>query len=177
MTLVEDRVTALDVFWPAIKCVVRSVDVGKGTLTVPELGSERRVTLEVPSGTPVLIDALKAGLADLMPGQKMRVVLSPDRRKAVVIRAEGDPTEVPGQLKAIDSEGRSLLVTVLTRFSGNRRLDLRFPLGDKVRVRLEGADVALADLPAHAFVHLRLAEDRQTVMGIRAVRPAAEADE
>jgi hypothetical protein len=167
----EKAASAIEAGWPRLKAALKGVDAARSTLTVAlEFnGVDVEVAFPLPRDGVVLLDELPAGLADLEAGKEVEIELSPDKKSALAVHADGAKDDLPATLKAAEA-GR---VMILLPVEG-REVDLSLDLAKDARIRFAGKDVAAADLKPGMRVRLRLAADRRTVATVWAAEAKPE---
>jgi RNA polymerase sigma factor (sigma-70 family) len=154
--------------WPNLETIVKGVDAAKKTINIRAEGNngfEFEVPLSVAEDVEVYVDALPAGIADLATGKKIWVEFGLDKKIVEKIETEAAPDELSATFKAMDDKTVTLTIQVAGH-RDQRKIDLKFPLGDKVAYRLSGKDITAKELLANMPVRVRFADNRQTVTNI-----------
>jgi len=170
----NDKETALvevKVAWPTLDAKLKEIDAAGGKLVLAIEVNEQEFDLPFPlkPGARVVVDGLKAGLADLEPGA-VKIDFSPDKKSVVGIestQAGKSASHLPGTLKGVDANAVTVTVSV-AGFGEERKVELSLPLAKDAKARYQGKDAAVVDLKAGQRVQLKLAADRRTVVGILA---------
>jgi hypothetical protein len=163
--------------WPKLHCDFKQADAVKGTVTVVVEANDQSfdLVLQLEKDGIVKVGDLHAGLADLPTGAEVEVELTLDKKGIVSVQTDKPRGDVAAILKSVNTAKRSLLVTVEL---DDEQLDLAFDLAADAKVRIIGKDGDLSGLKEGMRVDLKLAEDRKTVVTVRAdVAPPQKRDD
>jgi ferric-dicitrate binding protein FerR (iron transport regulator) len=159
-----------------IKGRLIAVDDVKKTITVAtaEQGKDLARTFGFAEDMDLMLGGKAATLRDLTPGMAVRLKLSDDRKMIVELSGAIDAKneivpnkkgeEIKGLLKAVDLAKST--VTVVAKFKG-KNVNLSFPVLKNAPIVWKGRTIRLADMLPGMQVHLRLSENRSTVIDIR----------
>jgi RNA polymerase sigma factor (sigma-70 family) len=176
---------------PTVRGLIKSVDAGKGTLTVTarqgrrDEGDEEK-TYAVAKDAEIGLDdgrgrtfSLKeAKLADLPAGAVVTLRLSADLKQAQSVVAEG-PT-VQGAVKAVDAGKRQITLSTPAQGRGEAEGEQTYVVAAGAEVLLDDGkprrflfskEGKLAELPAGAVATLKLSPDQREVTSVRAEGP------
>jgi len=190
LTLAADQKTVESILadGPTVRGQIKSVDAGKGILTLTVLGLQRdssgeEKALVVAPDAEIAVDdgrgrrfSLKeAQLADLTQGSLVTASMSIDGKVVQSVVAEG-PT-VQGAIKAIDAGKKALtIVTPPGRVEPEERTltvanNALVLVDDGKGKRLSLKETKLENIPVGSAVSLRLSPDQSLVMTVRGEGP------
>jgi RNA polymerase sigma factor (sigma-70 family) len=152
---------------------VQAVDAEKRTLTFDDKAPAAIAgkTFTVAEGAIILLDGKSGKLAEVPAGAYVNLILSVDRQKATRVHVHGPPFlgDCGGsQVKAVDVAERTIT------FDEKARAEVAgktFRVAEDADIHIDNKRSQLSELPAGAYVSLRLALDGQTARSVHAQGP------
>jgi RNA polymerase sigma factor (sigma-70 family) len=148
-----------------VQGTLQAADAGKGTITVVsragKVDPEQTETYAVGKDATLTVDGRAVKLADVPTGAVVSVRLSPDRKQAVSLTAEGQT--VRGTVKSLDASTRALTVSV------GKEGEKSYTLAKEVQITTTGkgaAPLKPADVKPEREVVLQLSADGKEVRRI-----------
>jgi RNA polymerase sigma factor (sigma-70 family) len=158
--------------------MVKAVDPVNHTITFDDkaVAEVAGKTFTVARDAVINLDGRPGKLAEVPTGAYVNVILTVDRQTARQLNVQGPPFlgDCGGSLvKAVDVEKRTITFDDKARAEVAGRT---FTVAQNAVIHIDGKRAKLTDLPAGAYVNLRLALDGQTARDVNAQGPAAPCD-
>jgi RNA polymerase sigma factor (sigma-70 family) len=153
--------------------MVKAIDVEKRTLTFDDKATAAVAgkTFTVGKDANIVIDGKPGALADLPEGSYINVTLSVDQQTVGTIHAQGAPVDCDcgGSLvRSVDPANDAITFDDKARAAVAGKT---FTVAKDALISIDGKPGKLAELPAGAFVSLRLRVDKATVGTLNANGP------
>ena len=130
--------------------LISAVDTGAGTLTVTPKGGGSNVTFNVDSSTVITRLHHSASLADLQPGDRVKVWYNPSTLLASRIKADLNLVSVEGAISGVDTGAGTVSIT--PKGGGT---DVVLNVDSTTVIKRSGATAGLADLKVSDRVEAR----------------------
>jgi small nuclear ribonucleoprotein (snRNP)-like protein len=154
---------------PSYTGILKAVDAAKNTMTLTvttrkgQEGEDR--TFEVAKDVSVKIDGEEGKFSDLPTEALVSVRLSANQKVVVRIQTEGRNTY--GTVKAVDASSHRITI-------GNKQGEHTLAVAKEAAIFIDGQGSKLADVPAEAFVNIKLSADQKTVLRLWAEGPSVQ---
>jgi hypothetical protein len=155
-----------------IEATVKSVDTAKSTITIT--AKDKDQTLEVGKDAKIMLKGKDGGsLADIKPEMRVALMLSPDKKSVLGIKAGAkNETKKPtkeaaghGELKSVDAAKNTVVIS--TGKKGNV-VDQTFAISKNAQIVVAGnKNAAIADLKPGTQVAFMLSDDKKSITSIK----------